>query len=86
MKHVIRFTAKWCSPCQAYTPTFEKVASETPGIQFETIDVDSTDSRITEYGIRGVPTTIVLENNKVIKRQSGNIGAEQLKQMIGSVV
>ena len=83
MKQVIRFTAAWCGPCKMYAPTFERVASEVSGVQFETVDVDSTDPRITEMGIRGVPTTVVLENGQVVKKQSGNMMAEQLKQFIG---
>ena len=83
MKQVIRFTATWCSPCKTYAPTFEKVASEVSGVQFKTIDVDSGDPLIMELGIRNVPTTVVLEGSQVLQRQSGNIGAEQLKQLIG---
>jgi thioredoxin len=83
MKQVIRFTAAWCGPCKMYAPIFERVASEVSGVQFETVDVDSTDPRIMEMGIRGVPTTVVLENGQVVKKQSGNMGAEQLKQLIG---
>jgi thioredoxin-like negative regulator of GroEL len=83
MKQVIRFTAAWCGPCKVYAPTFERVASETAGVQFKTIDVDSGDPLIMELGIRNVPTTVVLEGGKVLQKQSGNMGAEQLKQLIG---
>ena len=83
MKQVIRFTAAWCGPCKVYAPTFERVASETAGVQFKTIDVDSGDLLIMELGIRNVPTTVVLEGDKVLQKQSGNMGAEQLKQLIG---
>lgn len=83
MKQVIRFTATWCSPCKVYAPTFEKVASETSGVQFRTIDVDSGDPLIIDLGIRNVPTTVVLEGNQIKQKQSGNMGVEQLKQLIG---
>lgn len=83
MKQVIRFTASWCGPCKMYAPIFEKVASETSGIKFETIDVDSGDQRVIEYGVRNIPTTVVLEDNKVISKQTGLIKEDQLKQMIG---
>lgn len=83
MKQVIRFTATWCGPCKVYAPTFERVASETAGVQFKTVDVDSGDPLVMELGIRNVPTTVVLENGKVLQKQSGNMGAEQLKQLIG---
>jgi thioredoxin 1 len=83
MKQVIRFTAAWCGPCKVYAPTFERVASETAGVQFKTVDVDSGDPLVMELGIRNVPTTVVLEGDKVLQKQSGNMGAEQLKQLIG---
>lgn len=83
MKQVIRFTASWCSPCKVYAPTFERVANEVSGVNFETIDVDSGNPLIIELGIRNVPTTVILEDGQVIKKRSGNIGAEQLKQFIG---
>jgi thiol-disulfide isomerase/thioredoxin len=83
MKQVIRFTASWCQPCKVYAPTFERVASETSGVQFKTIDVDSGDPLIIKLGIRNVPTTVVLNGEEVISKQSGNIGETQLKQMIG---
>jgi thioredoxin-like negative regulator of GroEL len=83
MKQVIRFTAAWCGPCKTYAPTFEKVASEVSGVQFKTIDVDSGDPLIMELGIRNVPTTVVLEGSQVLQRQSGTMGVEQLRQLIG---
>ena len=83
MKQVIRFTASWCQPCKTYAPTFEKVASETSGVQFKTIDVDSEDPLILKLGIRNVPTTVVLDGSQVLQRQSGNMGAEQLRKLIG---
>lgn len=83
MKQVIRFTASWCGPCKMYAPIFEKVASETSGIKFETIDVDSGDQRVIEYGVRNIPTTVILEGDKIISKQTGLIKEDQLKQMIG---
>ena len=83
MKQVIRFTASWCGPCKMYAPIFERVASETSGVQFKTIDVDSGDPLIMELGIRNVPTTVILEGNQVKQKQSGMIGETQLKQLIG---
>ncbi len=83
MKQVIRFTATWCGPCKMYAPIFERVASETAGVQFKTIDVDSGDPLIMEFGIRNVPTTVILEGDKVLTKQSGMIGETQLKQLIG---
>lgn len=83
MKTVIKYSGEWCQPCKAYSPTFNKVASEVPGVSFQSIDVDSGDPRIIEHGVRNVPTTVVVENGIVTKRQSGNMSADQLKALIG---
>ena len=83
MKQVIRFTSTWCGPCKMYTPIFEKVASETSGANFETIDVDSGDPRVMEFGIRNIPATLILMNGQVIQKQTGLIQEQQLKQLIG---
>ena len=80
---LVDFHATWCGPCKTYAPTFEKVASETSGVQFKTIDVDSGDPLIMELGIRNVPTTVVLNGSQVLQRQSGTMGVEQLRQLIG---
>jgi thiol-disulfide isomerase/thioredoxin len=83
MKQVIRFTATWCGPCKTYAPTFEKVAAETPGIYFKTVDVDSGDKLILEYSIRNVPTTVVIEGNGSIRKQAGMMNENQLKKFVG---
>lgn len=81
MKQVLRFTANWCQPCKAYAPTFEKVVSEISGVSSQTIDVESGDPRIVEYGIRNIPTTIVIENNQ-IRKQYGVLRENQLRDFI----
>lgn len=82
MKKVLRFTAKWCQPCKIYAPIFEKVASEIPGVAFETIDVDTGDPRVMEYGVRSIPTTIILNMGEVMDRETGVVSEQRLKQMI----
>jgi thioredoxin-like negative regulator of GroEL len=83
MKTVIRYTAQWCGPCKFYTPTFNKVAASTPGVQFKTVDVDSFDETILKYGIRNVPTTILVENGAIVDRHSGVMDETTLKNFIG---
>jgi thioredoxin 1 len=82
-KKVIRFTASWCMPCKLFAPTFDKVAAQTSGVYFETIDVDSGNNLILEYNIRNVPTTVIIENNGNIRKQAGIMSEDQLKKFIG---
>ena len=83
MKTVIKYEAGWCQPCKAYSPTFNRVAGEVLDVSFQSIDVDSGDPRILEHGIRNVPTTVVIDGNGAIRKQSGVMSVEQLKTFIG---
>lgn len=82
MKTVIKYYTNNCMPCKTYTPAFEQVASQTPGVQFQSIDASSGDPRILEHGVRNVPTTVVIENGQV-RKQTGAMSVEQLKAFIG---
>jgi thioredoxin 1 len=82
MKTVIKYGADWCGPCKMYAPTFNRIANETSGINFQSVDVDSGDPRILEHGIRNVPTTVVIENGS-FRKQSGNMSVDQLRSFIG---
>lgn len=64
MTVVKRFTAGWCSPCRALAPLIEEVQRETPGVSYETIDIDKNPDQASQYGIRSIPA-VIIENNGV---------------------
>jgi len=74
MKEVIVFSAQWCGQCQPF-----KKALEQQGVSFENIDVDEQEEKVAKLGIRGLPTTLILENGVEIKRISGNKVKEVLE-------
>jgi thioredoxin-like negative regulator of GroEL len=53
------------------------------GIPVETVDIDADPTSTTEYDIRGVPTVLLMSDNQVMKRRSGYMNAEQLKEFVG---
>ena len=83
-KQVIKFYANWCGPCKVYGPTFTKVRQELEGdIEFLEINVEEdTENLSGQYKVRGIPHTVVLEDGKEIKSQSGRLSEEQLKDLI----
>lgn len=83
MKTVIKYSASWCQPCKIYNPKFNEAAASISGVNFQSIDVDSGDPRILEHGIRNVPTTVVIEKNGDIRKQSGVMNVDQLRAFIG---
>lgn len=66
---VLKFSASWCQPCKMLSRNLEDVNTIIP---IENIDIDEHQDTAMEYGVRGVPTMIMLdENNTEIKRMSG---------------
>ena len=71
---VIDFFGEWCAPCRAYKPTFDKVSKmdEFGDIEFQELDVDENEDLAVKYGIRGVPSTIFINNKgEMVDRLAG---------------
>ena len=68
MKKVIRFTATWCGPCKALKTVLDQVETDVP---IEVIDIDEQPDLATEFGIRSVPTLVMMEDNVATKRLIG---------------
>ena len=81
MKQLIFFSANWCSACQVMKPTVEQISKQM-GIPLNKIDTDYDVSYTTDYGVRSVPTLILLENNQEIKRTVGAQSENQIKSFI----
>jgi thioredoxin 1 len=77
MKKVIRFTASWCQPCKMLAKTLEDVQTNLP---IEVVDIDKNSDVAIEYGIRGVPTMVMIEDGTVLKRLVGMQNTKQLQE------
>ena len=75
---ILRFTASWCGPCKLLAKNLEEADIS---ISIEVVDVDVHSDVAVEYGIRGVPTLILLdENDNISKRLVGNKTVSELKE------
>jgi thioredoxin-like negative regulator of GroEL len=81
MKQLIFFSANWCSACQAMKPTVEQISKQM-GISLNRIDTDYDVSNTDNYGVKSIPTLILLENGKEIKRTVGAQSENQIKSFI----
>lgn len=70
MSHVLYFTAEWCNPCQRTRPVAEELKRDGL-IDFIFVDADSEIELLEEFGIKSVPTYILLEDGKEVKRMNG---------------
>ena len=77
MKQIIYFYAGWCDTCQRMTPIIDQI-QRSKKTQVAKIDTDYDASNVSTYNVQSVPTTIILENGKEIKRHVGYISHRDL--------
>lgn len=78
-KILIDFFANWCGPCKMVSPILEKVESNLKVIK---VDVDIFEELAREYGVMSIPTLVLLENGKEIKRHIGFIDKDKLEKFL----
>ena len=73
-----KFYAEWCGPCKGLTMVINGALEKTD-VTIENIDIDEKQDIAIEYGVRGVPTMIMIdENNNQVKRM---VGMQSLKDL-----
>ena len=76
MKTAKYFSATWCGPCKTFKPIVQEVVSE--GYNIEYIDIDSNQDTAVEYGVRSVPTVVILQNGTEVDRLVGSVPKQVL--------
>ncbi|MDP3274230.1 MAG: thioredoxin [Deltaproteobacteria bacterium] len=79
---LVDFSAVWCGPCKALEPIVKDVAKEFSGrLKVVKVDIDDSPGIASRFGIRGVPTVIVVKGGKEVKRQVGLVPKPKLVQL-----
>jgi|TARA_R110000796_G_scaffold88545_8_gene190465 thioredoxin 1 len=68
---VVDFWAEWCGPCRMVGPIIEQLAEENPDINIGKVNVDENNELAAKFGIRSIPTILILRDGEVIDKVSG---------------
>lgn len=75
---LLKFEADWCTKCKQVDKVLEGMNLPFP---VERIDADKDTATLIEYGVRGIPHMILLdENNNIVKRIGGVLTKPQLEE------
>lgn len=76
---VIDFWAEWCGPCRMIGPIIEELASEYKDkALIGKLNVDENPEVSMQFGIRSIPTILILKNGVVVDRQVGTTSKQVL--------
>ena len=82
---IIDFWADWCGPCKTFAPTFEKVSENHPDIVFAKCDTEKEQMLATQFGIKSIPTLVILRERVVLLSQAGVLPESSFEDIISQV-
>ncbi len=80
---LVDFWAPWCGPCRTLGPLLEKLEADYGG-RFKLVKIDSDQEQqlAAAFGIRSIPTCILLKNGQPVDGFTGALPEGQLRQFL----
>ncbi|MBM2817102.1 MAG: thioredoxin [Ignavibacteria bacterium] len=80
---LIDFWATWCGPCRMIAPHIEDLAKEYDGkIKVCKLDVDNNQKTAMRFGVRSIPTVLLLKGGNVVDTVIGAVSKQVFVQKI----
>jgi len=80
---LVDFWAEWCGPCRAIAPVLDEMADEMADqLKIAKVNVDERPELANEFGVRSIPTLLVIKSGAVAEQIVGALSKSALKAKV----